>query len=127
MFIVVESRFKSQESRQKPFRFVISSEKLCYRKICARPIRIHIARASFLLVPHRIGTFYFSIIIHCAITLACVCTIINGVPFGTHIAWLSSNKTGIPITSTLTDAVTHWAVTHGTGAPATTNGHPATT
>jgi len=43
------------------------------------------------------------------------------------MAWLSSNNTGIPITNTLTDAVTHWAVTQGTGAPATTKGHPATT
>jgi hypothetical protein len=30
------------------------------------------------------------------VTLVCVITIISGVPFGAHIAWLSSSRTGWP-------------------------------
>jgi hypothetical protein len=61
------------------------------------------------------------------ITRGCVTAIINGVPFGAHIAWLSMSNTGMPKDLTRIAPVTHWAVTHGTGDPDTLNGQPATT
>jgi len=51
---------------------------------------------------------------------------ISGVPLGTQIAWLSSNKTGIPLDVTRVAAVTQLAVTQGDGAPDTLNAQPAT-
>ena len=43
------------------------------------------------------------------------------------MAWLSSNKTGMPFDKIRVEPVTQLAVTHGLGAPETLNGHPATT
>jgi hypothetical protein len=60
------------------------------------------------------------------ITLVCVDNIINGVPFGAQIAWLSMSSTGIPPAVTRRAAVTHCAVTQGLGAPDTLKGQPAT-
>jgi len=59
-------------------------------------------------------------------TRTCVEPIINGVPLGTQIAWLSNNKTGMPFEVTRVAAVVHCPVTQGTGAPETLNGQPAT-
>lgn len=61
------------------------------------------------------------------VTLVCVTVIINGVPFGTHIAWLSSNSTGIPFDITLVAPVIQLAVTHGMGPPGVEKGQPAIT
>jgi len=58
-------------------------------------------------------------------TLVCVAAIVRGVPFGAHMAWLSSNKTGCPLEVTLVAAVTQLAVTQGDGEPDTLNGQPA--
>jgi hypothetical protein len=68
----------------------------------------------------------YSSFFHIPVTLVCVARIITGVPFGAQTAWLSNNKTGIPLEITLVAALTHWAVIHGLGAPETLNGHPAT-
>jgi hypothetical protein len=68
----------------------------------------------------------YSSFFHIPVTLVCVARIITGVPFGAQTAWLSNNKTGIPLEVTLVAAVTHWAVMQGLGAPEILNGHPAT-
>jgi len=60
-------------------------------------------------------------------TRTCVELIINGVPLGTQVAWLSSNKTGMPFDVTRVAAVVHCPVTQGTGEPETLKGQPATT
>jgi hypothetical protein len=63
-----------------------------------------------------------------AVTRVCVIATINGVPVGTHSAWLSSNSIGCPLDVTLVAAVIHCAVTQG---PLPLGGggkaHPATT
>ena len=59
-----------------------------------------------------------------------VTVVTSGVPVGAQMAWLSMRSTGWPPASTLVDAVTYWAVTHGPFAvggggnvqPATTQG-----
>jgi hypothetical protein len=47
-----------------------------------------------------------------------------GVPLGMHTAWLSNNNTGIPVEKIRVAPIVHWAVTHGTGAPATLKRQP---
>jgi len=44
-----------------------------------------------------------------------------------HKAWLSINKTGMPLEVMRTAPVIHCAVTHGIGPPGVENGHPAMT
>src|SRR3954469_6766694 len=62
-----------------------------------------------------------------AVTRVWVARISSGVPFGAQTAWLSSKINGWPFEVTRVAAVTHWAVTQGTGAPETLNGQPAIT
>jgi hypothetical protein len=60
------------------------------------------------------------------VTLVWVTVIMRGVPFGAHIAWLSSSNTGIPFDITRVAPVTQVAVTQGNGLPAgVTKGQPA--
>ena len=61
------------------------------------------------------------------VTLVWVTVIINGVPLGVQIAWLSNKRTGIPLEVILVAAVVHCAVTHGIGLVPVTKGHPAIT
>lgn len=62
------------------------------------------------------------------VTRVCVTVIISGVPLGTQMAWLSSNRTGMPLEVILVAAVTQLAVTHGNGLPAgVVKGQAATT
>jgi hypothetical protein len=62
---------------------------------------------------------------HVPFTRICVATMLTPVPFGTQIAWLSWSRSGIPLDRTRVAAVTHCAVTQGTGDPLTLNMHPA--
>jgi hypothetical protein len=67
---------------------------------------------------------------HIAVTRVCVTAMINGVPVGAQIAWLSSRSNGCPFESTRVAEVTNCAVTQGPFAaggggkaqPATTYG-----
>jgi hypothetical protein len=59
-------------------------------------------------------------------TFGCVDVIINGVPFGAHIAWLSNKITGIPPANTRVALVTNCAIRQGLGVVPATNGQPAT-
>ncbi|ANH80392.1 hypothetical protein A8C56_04805 [Niabella ginsenosidivorans] len=65
-------------------------------------------------------------IVYTPITRVWVLTIIKGVPFGTDIAWLSINNTGMPLQRIRVAPVVHCAVTQGTGEPDTLNGQPVT-
>ena len=69
----------------------------------------------------------FIIKVYIPVTRVWVARIMSGVPFGAQMAWLSSNKTGMPFDKIRVAPVTQLAVTHGLGAPETLNGHPATT
>jgi hypothetical protein len=60
------------------------------------------------------------------VTLVWVIVISSGVPLGAQMAWLSNSNTGIPLEVMRVAAVTHWAVTHGSGLPTgVVNGHAA--
>jgi len=46
-------------------------------------------------------------------TRVCVAAIINGVPVGTHTAWLSNSSKGCPFDKMRVAELTNCAVTHG--------------